>query len=139
MAKEKHYVDGVCDNNLTLDNKVLGDMRDGNVIEYDTSLFREGRTDLTPFEHIMVRANIAKALVAVDGINNMINQAAPEIKLIKKIDDLILKCGGDKAEQDDDLDDMQKTNLPYSPMKTEDSVASLPEENRKKLAKESKK
>ena len=119
----------VSDEMLGLDYKDAGDMRDGLPLEYDYKRFMEGRSDAPQiFENIIRKGELAKRIVILDEFVKAFDQAFPEPMLMRLIDDYIEKCG-------DDVDDINKTNLPHAPVKEEDSSAYLSPEERKKAKK----
>ena len=131
-------IDGVSAEKLGLDytKSGLGNMKDGEPLEYNNELIRAGRADPpTLLETIVHKANIAKAIVLIEGAKDALNKYAPEMQIIKEIDTFMKEYGYsdpeyNEKEDDSDLDDVKKTNLPPSKVKTEDSVATMPEENR---------
>ena len=119
----------VSDEMLGLEYTDAGDMRNGLPLEYDYKRFMEGRSDAPQiFENIIRKGELAKRIVILDEFVKAFDQAFPEPMLMRLIDDYIEKCG--------DMNDVNKTNLPHAPVKTEDSSAYLSPEEREKAEKD---
>lgn len=118
----------VSDNQIGLDYAESGDMRDGKPLEYDWKRFQEARSEPPKtFADIVRQGELAKAIIITDEIIKSFDKAYPEILFIERINNYL-----EKFDKDDDLDDINKTNLPSSPVEEEESVASLSPEERKK-------
>ena len=114
----------VSDEAISLKSKDAGDMRDGKPLEYDYDRFQQARSDApSVFESIVRRAEIAKAVILVDEAKKALDYYFPEYRLMKAIDVLIAKSK--EARKDEDLDDVNKTNLPHTKVKEDDSVSTL--------------
>ena len=128
------------------DQIVIGPQREDGLLELDPKRIREGRGDdpelashllnpstpnhdyaenvgFDPVMHIRKQAEdvgeAAKALFLINKALEAIDEELPELKIVNSID-LILKSDDD----DDDDENVEKTNIPYSPP-PKDSVAEV--------------
>ena len=132
------------------DQIVIGPQREGGLLEVDRTKFQEGRSDdpelvshlmnpLTPehdysedagYDQVMTlrkEANAvgeaAKAAFLIQKALDAINEELPELRMVEAID-LFLK-----SHHEDEKEDVEKTNVPYSPPPS-DSVAEASSEEK---------
>lgn len=83
-----------------------------------------------PVFNLRKQAEAARILTLIDGAMNLIKDQMPvENKIIESIDTFIKSHHMEKEEEDEDLDDVEKTNIPYS-SPPKDSVSELSNKER---------
>ena len=101
----------------------IKNMLEGKVLEYRADFLKQGKNPKEAkkefdgfFKSLLERAEIAKALVLIDGYENFLKSipSTPEQELISQIDGILAKM------------DVEKTNLPSIPPR-EDSFSHLSE------------